>query len=204
MLVARRRASASRRDPGRTWAATSAMWMKRRMSSPSTSAETASSKSRAVAGSTVKVGSAVRSRLAAPTSTAREALLAASSVTTRRKPRSDPPSQSRAATTSRGTSARPSERRARAPPGPKSTSARSPSPTSADPRASGAPGARSKSGSASRKRPRPEIAATRRPRPLPLPLTGRPGSRGRGSREPCAGPRRDASCSGCRRRGHRA
>ena len=43
------------RRPGRTWAATSAMWIQSRMPSASSAAETASSKSRAVAGSTVKV-----------------------------------------------------------------------------------------------------------------------------------------------------
>ena len=47
-----------------TWAATSAMWTQIRKPSPSGFAETASSKSRALAGSTVKVGSAVRSRRA--------------------------------------------------------------------------------------------------------------------------------------------
>ena len=64
MLLARRRASRSSGEPGRTWAATSAMWIQTRAPSPSRWAETASSKSRAVAGSTVKVGSAVRSRRA--------------------------------------------------------------------------------------------------------------------------------------------
>ena len=64
MLLARRRASRSSGEPGRTWAATSAMWIQTRAPAPSRWAETASSKSRAVAGSTVKVASAVRSRRA--------------------------------------------------------------------------------------------------------------------------------------------
>ena len=64
MLLARRRASRSSGEPGRTWAATSAMWTQTRARSPSRWAETASSKSRALAGSTVKVASAVRSRRA--------------------------------------------------------------------------------------------------------------------------------------------
>ena len=54
-------------SPGRTWAATSAMWIHRRTPSPPGCAETASSKSRAVAGSTVKVA---RSAQVAPGRTA--------------------------------------------------------------------------------------------------------------------------------------
>ena len=67
-LVARRRASWSIAEPGGTCAATSAMCTHMRTAGWSgsdsiLSAETASSKSRAVAGSTVKVGRSRRSRL---------------------------------------------------------------------------------------------------------------------------------------------
>ena len=90
------------RRAGRTWAATSAMWIQTRAPSPSRRAETASSKSRALAGSTVKVGSAVRSRRRPARSPARRcAASAASTSSAARKPRLPSRSPSSASTASR-------------------------------------------------------------------------------------------------------
>ena len=155
------------------------MWIHSRTPSPSGSAETASSKSRAVAGSTVKVGSPVRSRRSPAARGRRLTASRASSSISRLKPRCVPRSQMSASTTSRARSAEPSGRSTLAPRAPKSTSTISPGPTLGPP-ARVACGPRSNSGSTTGKRPRRSTLATRRPRPAPR--RGLTGSRRRCSR----------------------
>src|ERR1700760_2093 len=101
-------------EPGGTWAATSAMWTQTRQPLPSRWAEIASSKSRAVAGSTVKVASSVRSRRGTSRASASSAAVGAFSSTRPLKPRKPSRSASRSATASRALAGR--SRRERVPP----------------------------------------------------------------------------------------
>ncbi len=115
-LVARRRASRSIGEPSGTCAATSAMCTHTRAAPPSiASAEIASSKSRALAGSMVNVGSARRSRRSYLAWRTRSPAARASRSTAGSNARARPRSSISPSITSRATSGRPSTRRIRAP-----------------------------------------------------------------------------------------
>ena len=207
-LVERLRASRSSGEPSGTCAATSAMCTQIRIppasapAPPSTpaprslpppwpppaapasigSAEMASSKSRALIGSIVNVGSSRRSRRSPGARLTRSPAARASLSSAGSKPRARPRSSSSPSITSRATSGRPSTRTTRTPaPRPREepcTSTRSPAETSslpprperagpsvrrAAPRLCGCPWSRSRggnSGSAVRKRPRRSTTAT--------------------------------------------
>ena len=124
---ARRNASRSSADPGRTNAETSAMWTHTRITPPSnSSAEIASSKSLAPGGSIVNVVSARRSRRSGPATTS-DAATRASRSTSGSKRRRRPRWIISASSTSRATSGRPIRRSIRArPPRPGTATTRSP------------------------------------------------------------------------------
>ncbi len=155
------------------------MWIQSRTPSPSGCAETASSKSRAVAGSTVKVARSRRSRRASSPASAASAEARASASSASSKPRSRPRSSNSAPTTSRARSGAPSTSITRVPRACGSTR------TSSPPRTRGPPvrlacGPRSNSGSTTRNRPRRPITPTNR-----LKALGRaPAAPGRGLVEP--------------------
>ena len=191
--VARLNASRSTFEPGRTCAATSAMCTHTRTApSSSSSAEIASSKSRALGGSIVNVGSARRSTRG--TSATREAASRASRSASGSKRRRRPRSSISASSTSRATSGRPIRRSTFPWPAPRPVGATSTSsPGRAGPRSTFMRGPREKNGVAVRKRPRLSSTATIGPgRPR---SSKRPRSSGR-SRSP---PER-ARSSGARRR----
>ena len=163
-----RSASASSPPPGRTWADTSAMWIQSRTPSPSASAETASSKSRAVAGSTVKVA------------TCRQ-VAASRGASVRRRGARRPPSSSAAGNPRRphdpragrrprraGASAQPRARSALAPPRRSRPAPGHPAAPSTEPRASGRLAGRARRAARRRRSgPRRSTVATRRPTPAP-------------------------------------
>ena len=141
--------------PGRTWAATSAMWIQRRTPRSVLEAETASSKSWALAGSTVKVGRSRRSRLSTSRAAAAGRGLAASSSIRRENPTRICRSSSIASSTSAASRGSPSWRttRARPRPWPSSTSAMRPGVAARRPPPSSIWPPRSKSSSPTRNRP---------------------------------------------------
>ena len=156
---------ASRADPGRTWAATSAMWIHRRHPSPSGCAETASSKSRADGG--VDREGVERGQVPALVPVARCAAesaacdgLAPRSRRPKARARAPPPRAARR----RRRAARfgePSSRTARASRPSRSTSTIVPAAGVFWPPASGTCGPGSNSGSATRNRPRFATTATK-------------------------------------------
>ncbi len=177
------------------------MWIHSRTPSPSRCADTASSKSRALAGSTVNVARSRRSRRVGSTFSARSGAPPASASRRAVNPRRSNPSQRIASTTSRARFGDPSKRTALAPRAVGAARIIFPGWASSLPRSSATWPPRSNSGSTTRKRPRrattPTNALARSPR---LNVGPRPRRAGAG---PSPGLRRE-SVSDCLPLGRRA